>query len=237
MVVRQRDAHAWVEAWLDGVGWTTVEATPASGTPDAFEKDHPIGTFQKIRERISDFFGLIGDFFRALKWQHIAMAGAALTLIAILIQALRTLRLRRSRPRLRAYEFPDEQYRQLAQQFEAMLRKLGGDPPASATWSEHLRDQSAQYTRSGKQARLAAAARFVDAYNKRRFGHPDDPHALAELRQILEELGSAASAPAGAADSSPGRKPCGSGAANAQSPGRGHTGRCDTGSKQTTTKP
>lgn len=30
---RDRDAHAWVEAWIPGRGWTVVEATPADGVP------------------------------------------------------------------------------------------------------------------------------------------------------------------------------------------------------------
>ncbi|MBI4559278.1 MAG: transglutaminase domain-containing protein [Candidatus Hydrogenedentes bacterium] len=30
---RNRDAHAWVEAYLEGRGWTLVEATPGSGVP------------------------------------------------------------------------------------------------------------------------------------------------------------------------------------------------------------
>ncbi|HYM58359.1 MAG TPA: transglutaminaseTgpA domain-containing protein [Solirubrobacteraceae bacterium] len=31
-VVRDRDAHSWVEAWFDGIGWVTFDPTPA-GTP------------------------------------------------------------------------------------------------------------------------------------------------------------------------------------------------------------
>lgn len=30
-VVRASDAHAWVEAWLEGSGWTTFDPTPAAG--------------------------------------------------------------------------------------------------------------------------------------------------------------------------------------------------------------
>lgn len=41
-VVRQRDAHAWVEAWIPGSGWTTFDPTPPEGrevarTSDAVE--------------------------------------------------------------------------------------------------------------------------------------------------------------------------------------------------------
>jgi len=32
-VLRRRDAHAWVEAWLDGEGWTRFDATPSAGRP------------------------------------------------------------------------------------------------------------------------------------------------------------------------------------------------------------
>ena len=34
-VGRNRDAHAWVEAWDDVEGWVIVEATPAAGLPEA----------------------------------------------------------------------------------------------------------------------------------------------------------------------------------------------------------
>jgi protein-glutamine gamma-glutamyltransferase len=36
-IARNKDAHAWVEAYLDPKGWTTVEATPESGIPQRHE--------------------------------------------------------------------------------------------------------------------------------------------------------------------------------------------------------
>lgn len=32
-LARNQDAHAWVEAWLPGHGWVTVESTPSAGIP------------------------------------------------------------------------------------------------------------------------------------------------------------------------------------------------------------
>jgi transglutaminase-like putative cysteine protease len=33
LAVRQRDAHSWVEAWIDGVGWVTFDPTPSGPPP------------------------------------------------------------------------------------------------------------------------------------------------------------------------------------------------------------
>ena len=36
-IARNKDAHAWVEAYVDPKGWTTVETTPESGIPQRHE--------------------------------------------------------------------------------------------------------------------------------------------------------------------------------------------------------
>lgn len=41
-VVRQSNAHAWVEAWLPDGGWQVFDPTPASGRPGAAERDLPM---------------------------------------------------------------------------------------------------------------------------------------------------------------------------------------------------
>jgi transglutaminase-like putative cysteine protease len=38
-VVRERNAHAWVEAWLPETGWTTRDATPAAAQPNNREHE------------------------------------------------------------------------------------------------------------------------------------------------------------------------------------------------------
>ena len=186
MVVRGRDAHAWVEAWLDGQGWITVEATPANGTPEGLAK--PISLYQKIKDLLSDVMSAAGRFVRSLKWQQIAMAGGALVMAALLLQSVRNWRARRKRPRIRAYAFPAEEYRRLATEFEMLLKQLGDPPSGAATWSEHLSQQRAQTSRSGRQAQLDAARDFVEEYNQIRFGRPDDAASLQRLRTLLEKV-------------------------------------------------
>lgn len=189
MVVRQRDAHAWVEAFVEGAGWITVEATPASGTPDALASRDTIPWYQRLRERLADAFSAAGDFFRSLQWYQIAFAGASLVLVALSVQAIRNRRLKRQRSRDRAYAFPAEEYRRLAARFEAILRRMGDAPAGSNTWSEYLRQQSALAShRRHRRFRLEAARRFVEAYNQARFGSPSDPAALNHLRRLLDEV-------------------------------------------------
>jgi transglutaminase-like putative cysteine protease len=38
-IVRQSNAHAWVEAWIDGEGWLVYDPTPPSGLPSASARD------------------------------------------------------------------------------------------------------------------------------------------------------------------------------------------------------
>lgn len=52
-VARDRDAHAWVEAWDDGAQrWRIVEATPSNGVPNALDA----GTGNHLRDAITTLF-------------------------------------------------------------------------------------------------------------------------------------------------------------------------------------
>lgn len=186
MVVRGRDAHAWVEAWLDGVGWVTVEATPASGTPPALGGE--VGWYQKLKDLVGDLLAAFGKFMSSLGWPHLTIAAATILFTAFVLQMYRTWRARRTRPRLRAYAFPRAEYQRLATEFEMLLKRLGDPPPGSSTWHEHLKSETAQHHRAGRRAQFDAAIAFVDAYNRNRFGRPDDPQAIRELDVLLKQV-------------------------------------------------
>ena len=56
---RNRDAHAWVEAWDDEAGWLTVDTTPPDGIPQP-EGIHPLAAVLDIaRFRLQELVGLI----------------------------------------------------------------------------------------------------------------------------------------------------------------------------------
>ncbi|MBM4084242.1 MAG: DUF3488 domain-containing protein [Planctomycetes bacterium] len=53
-LVRQRDAHSWVEVYLDGVGWVTFDPTPAADSPRSRDRRH----FLAYLTRLSDIMSL-----------------------------------------------------------------------------------------------------------------------------------------------------------------------------------
>ena len=56
--VKDRNAHAWVEIYLDGIGWVPIEMTPGFGTKESKlpteTKDKPAGQTQNENENDSD---------------------------------------------------------------------------------------------------------------------------------------------------------------------------------------
>lgn len=70
LVVRQSDAHAWAEVWLDGEGWTRVDPT-AAVAPERIEyglspDDAPEGAPARFRVSLPD--GVLARLVRSLAW-------------------------------------------------------------------------------------------------------------------------------------------------------------------------
>lgn len=178
LVVRQRDAHAWCEAWIDGVGWVTVEATPASGLPDQVAEAIPWG--MRLQEWLQK------------QWEaaSVALAGplgirAAVCLGALLLGILGAQLVRRRRRREaatmgRAYTEPSPRLRAIARRFREACAPDVAECPDAVPWLAHLRESPRG--RTGE-----AAARFVSLYNEQRFGG-ETPGGLADLEAMLDQL-------------------------------------------------
>ncbi len=49
LAIRQGDAHAWVEAWFDGVGWVTFDPTPSGGAANV---QSLLGTVRRLFDTV-----------------------------------------------------------------------------------------------------------------------------------------------------------------------------------------
>ncbi|HEY7087587.1 MAG TPA: transglutaminase-like domain-containing protein, partial [Tepidisphaeraceae bacterium] len=176
-VVRQRDAHAWAECWIDGLGWITLDATAAGGLPDRQFQDASM--LRRTWERITDLPGRLRDWVaqfsrRALVTFIITSAG--LVIIAWLVRVLLASRLRKRGMNGLAYARPSEELIAAAKRFEAWLKDRGRPCRPNQTWREHV-------------AALADARcdQFVDAYDRARFGGANG-EVIAVLHQLLGKL-------------------------------------------------
>jgi hypothetical protein len=197
-VVRDRDGHAWAECWIDGIGWITADATPASGMPDAL---FPRAPWEQWGERMMDalrdgwnsvtrtpaktFFTLLGVA------AAVVGGGAFMRYLWVEIRGWKRLR-------HRAYAGAGEQISAAAQRFERWLRSTGAVVPASRTWKEQLadlHDSVGGAPAAGRPApliapeRLATATQFVQAYDQARFGAggEEDLERVDGLMRLLEQ--------------------------------------------------
>lgn len=191
IIVRERDAHAWAESWIEGRGWITVEATPSSGMPDKKQ----LSIWTKFWDVLKSVRKYLGDH----DWQWWA-AGSIAALVAAYMFSGRIYFRKRRKQKLdkeTGYSFPNNDLSELAGRFENALRRQGAGCPGPATWDEHLcaleAAVAAEAALAGKKKSIGAESlnqvkAFLSEYNAIRFGSPENRDAIARLNATLCKL-------------------------------------------------
>ncbi len=177
-IVRERDAHSWVEVWLDG-RWVTYDPTPASLEAAPRDRTSLIGA---LVDGLRTGWEVVDDWLTERSAFEFSLA---LVLLVGLLGLLRAYRGRdRSRRRAEAEEAPTELVALLA-----ALAKLGVERAPHETLARLARRVSeAELGVGPRQAALEA----LRAYEVLRYGQEGDSDAVrGDLRRATEQLKSA----------------------------------------------
>ena len=198
-VVRQADAHAWIEAWLAGRGWVEADPTPGAGYDQAHGEPGG-GWLQETWHWLSGLAGLLlaADWkaVPGLLWREAVVlakhprarrglsAAAVLLLVGLAGWLLRSLRAKRAHPRV-ATTSSGFELAPLVARLDGLWAQHGVARPPSRAPLEHLN----QIPDGRAPAPLLEVSReIVERYYRARFaGQAAGPDEVRALESALEE--------------------------------------------------
>lgn len=187
MIVRQRDAHSWVEGW-NGAVWVTADATPA-GVMEARRRETGLAgaVFDFVRtswERFDDFLAARSPF-------ELTLALVALVGLLVLIRLLRARRARGSAPTA-----PTDAPLPAFEALERALAAAGLRRAPSETLDAFAgRIEHATVAGPDPRGRLDTVAEAIRAYAAHRYGSVDsEGETVARLEGAASFLRGSASA-------------------------------------------
>jgi hypothetical protein len=189
-VARNRDAHAWAEAWDDSHGWITVEATPAAGVPtaDTASTIHSVtDAFRFIMARALALFrekgaaALLIVGATLLRLVVYTVTGRVLLASVLLLYALRFLRNFKRRPKPKVA--PEiARLRQLLHEMDRTVTSAGHTRRQDETLSQFAQRLEEN---SDKTAWSGDVARWYRDYVRIRYAPPIHGEDAEELGKAL----------------------------------------------------
>jgi transglutaminase-like putative cysteine protease len=188
-VVRESDAHAWIEAWLPGRGFVEVDPTPADQYAEAHASERGWAAWEWAQARWSELMARLraGDPVAAARWA-LGRLGVPLALLGLALGARRFLRRGGKRSGGPARTAPEDRLpRELARLLERLDRhwtRHGAPRPRSRAPLEHLEALPPEKTGGDASRRVVSAL-----YAARFAGVRIPPEDVLVLVRLLDEGG------------------------------------------------
>lgn len=170
-IVREQNAHAWVEAWVPGKGWQTFDATPPAGVASHMPKQAT--TFAGLIDSVRMYLGKLRDRIAQLSITDMFF------IIGFFVALWALIRLRRWWQERQKEEFADPLgYSDPLPAFAAMMEELEKVLPKRD--SETLESYARRLQDSKSSKMISDATTLLRRYASFRYGKDGDPQSLTE---------------------------------------------------------
>jgi transglutaminase-like putative cysteine protease len=190
-LVRNKDAHAWVEALLPDQGWVTVESTPAAGVPHSGHSIQPRHLWDDLVLRVQMLRAqLLSGTWRGL-WRAVLIVGSMvfttphgwLILCGCVIWAMILLRRHFRFTFRRRLDPVSTEFQRLLRELDRQLDRI----PIRRQASETL-NQFATRLADAADPTLQSAAHWYRGYAELRYRPESTPEEFAQLRAELRPI-------------------------------------------------